>query len=148
MSNVYRIFLSLPMHGKSMDKISEMVEKAKKTIRDFKMTKPTKYAQPEVKYLYDALNKYDEYEVVCTCDFPNLDEDIIRKANEPRIKYLARAINTLGDCNVAMFCPGWISAAGCNVEFTVCKLYYIPTFELYSPSKSADNEYCIKGLKG
>ena len=148
MNNVYRIFLSLPMHGKSMDEISKMVEKAKQTIRDLKTNKPSRYAQPEVKYLYDALNKYDEYEVICTCDLPNIDEDIIRKANEPRIKYLARAINILGDCNAAMFCPGWLYAAGCNVEFTVCKLYYIPTFELYSPSKSADSEYCIKGLKG
>lgn len=148
MDNIYRIFVSMPMHEKNEAEIRDMLNEVKDHIEELKNTKPDKYTTKEVTFLYEALNRYPMYEVICTIDWPTLPNEVVNNSNEPRLKYLARSINILADCNAAIFCPGWIKAAGCNVEFATCKLYYIPTFELCEWSKSAERKYFIKGLKG
>ena len=130
MNSKYRIFVSMPMHGKSASEIAKMLNYVKKAVANAKTTKPTKKTSNNLAFLHEGLNLYDNYEIICTSDWPALDETMLKNSNEPRLKYLARAINILADCNIAIFCPGWINAAGCNVEYTACKLYYIPTFQL------------------
>lgn len=129
MNNVYRIFVSMPMHGVSDSDIRAMKVKVANELEYLKNNKPSRYAHKEVKHLHEALNTYDEFEVICTIDWPKLEDAVTRNAYEPRLKYVARALNLLADCNTAVFCPGWMMAAGCNVEFTACKLYYIPTYQ-------------------
>ena len=142
MNNKYRIFVSMPMHGVTESEMRNTLCQLKQIIEDLKHNKPSTREGSNVRGLHEALNMYDEYELVCTCDWPELPKDILSNANEPRLKYLARAINILADCDSAVFCPGWTMAAGCNVEYAACKLYYIPTFQI---DKTKDKLMNLKG---
>ena len=99
-----RMFLSLPMHGKSEDEIKATI----KAMQDWH-----KRAFPASHPSY-----------IDNHDF-KANSEILAFVNE-RIYYLGAAIQLLSTCDFAMFAPGWESANGCLIEKEVCDKYFIP----------------------
>lgn len=48
-----------------------------------------------------------------------------------RLWNLGRAIQLMGQANLAVFAPGWDTARGCGIEHAVCCTYDIPILYLY-----------------
>ena len=104
-----RIFLSLPMSGRSDKEIRDQIE--------------------EMKAEFLLKNLFDKGEEIYFVD--NLENDIdpsrcIDVKTEPLL-YLGEAIRKLAYCDGAYFGIG-AQARGCVVEMEVCDSYDIPTF--------------------
>ncbi len=104
-----KIFLSLPMSGRSDEEIKAQIEKMK---AEFLLKNP-----------------FDEGEEIIFVD--NLENDIdpsrcVDVKTEPLL-YLGEAIRKLAYCDGAYFGIG-AQARGCVVEMEVCDSYDIPTF--------------------
>ena len=135
-----KIFLSIPMHGISDEKINEAIEKVHAAIavvmRDGAGDKRKK-EHPLYSFVKDG------YQLICTRDLPDIPKDKLSMANEPRLMYVGRAIEELSKCRAAIFCPGWERANGCNVEFTAASVYFIPSFEI----KFHDKRHTIRQIQ-
>ena len=105
-----RIFLSLPMSGRSDEEIMAQIEEMKAMF-----------------LLKNPLDKGEEIEFV-----HNLENDInpiryIDVKTEPLL-YLGEAIRKLAYCDAVYFAKGWKSVRGCIIEWQTCAKYGIPRY--------------------
>lgn len=105
-----KIFLSLPMSGRSDEEIQAQIE--------------------EMKAEFLLKNPFCEGEEIVFVD--NLENDIdpsrcIDVKTEPLL-YLGEAIRKLAYCDGVYFGKGWSKARGCMIEMEVCVKYGIPRF--------------------
>jgi hypothetical protein len=92
-----KVFISMPMNGKTDEEI----------INEFKATKKR------------VLDIFGGCEVIDSV-FSNFDLE--NNANTP-IHYLGRSIELLADADIVYFVKGWEMARGCLIEYQVAKTY-------------------------
>lgn len=88
-----KVFISMPMNGKTDKRIREDLEKAKRKVVDG----------------YGDVEFVDSY-------FKDGDK-------EDPIKMLGESIKLLADADMVYFCDGWESARGCRIEHEVATVY-------------------------
>ena len=67
---------------------------------------------------YDHLQeKYGDIELIDNYNHENVPEDA------GRLWHLGASIQQMGQADAIYFCPGWMSANGCQIEHEICKLY-------------------------
>lgn len=110
-----RIFLSLPMSGRSDEEIKAQIEEMK---AKFLLKNPLDKGE---KIVFD--HNFKEMEVVTNTFVPFEGE---RKT--PALYYLGRAINKMSFCDGVYFGKGWSKARGCLIEMEACVKYGIPYF--------------------
>lgn len=91
------VFLSHPMNGLTEEEIFEIRDKAVKHL--------------ERKYDGKKINVIDN---VHHWDAP---------ANAGRLWHLGESIKMMNEADGVYFCPGWMNAKGCQIEYEVCKTY-------------------------
>ena len=99
---VERIFVSLPMYGRSEEEIREHQQK----IFDAHVSSPLR-------------SKDTKFELIDTV-FSHPDHD-----DEDRLWYLGRSIQKLSQADLVIFADGWTESYGCQIEHYVCVLYGI-----------------------
>lgn len=97
-----RVFISLPMHGKTMDDIHQEIEKACSAVSRI-------FPNQEITVIHNA--------------------DCIAPVDAGRLFFLGSAIQRLDGVDAVYFCPGWEDAKGCQIEHHVCELYGIQRIE-------------------
>ena len=110
-----RIFLSLPMSGRSDEEIQEQICEMK---AKFLLKNPFGKGE-EIEFVHN----FKEMEVT-TNTFDPFDGE--RKT--PALYYLGRAINKMAYCDGVYFGNGWSKARGCMIEMEICVKYGIPRF--------------------
>ena len=100
-----KIFVSVPMNGKSFEEINKLIHKT------------------ELEYLTND-NGIEEIEFVHNND--GLVEKILdpNKAKIPNLIYLAIAMYRMANCDDVIFAKGWENARGCRVEKLIYDLYF------------------------
>lgn len=93
-----RVFISVPMNGRTDDQI-------KQDIQDGKATYLVDHSHEDIEFV-------DNY----------IDEDASAIKN-PALFYLGESIKRIGTCDDVVFCGDWRSARGCLVERLVYDLY-------------------------
>lgn len=99
MMDKLKIFVSVGMHGRSMDDVLKDIAEAGLKAKEF--------------------NEHSE--IVHNYNCPPMPENTSSKTY-----YLGEAIKLLGECDACVFAKGWEEYAGCVVEHHVCELYDIP----------------------
>ena len=92
-----KVFISMPMNGKSDEIITKEFKAIKKRVLDI----------------------FGGCEVIDSV-FSNFDLE--NNANTP-IHYLGRSIELLADADIVYFAKGWEMARGCLIEYQVAKTY-------------------------
>lgn len=118
-----RIFLSLPMSGRSDEEIKTQIEEMK---AEFLLKNPLDKGE-EIAFVHN----FEEMEVI-TNTFDLFEGE--RKT--PALYYLGRAINKMAYCDGVLFAEDFTLARGCLVEEIVAKRYGIDTYYI---SVSADD---------
>lgn len=114
-----RIFLSLPMSGRSDESIAAQIEQMKTYILESKI-----FGNSEIEFVDNVFSgkllesAWDE------------NEDSIPK--HKRLAYLGLAIAQMADCDAIALGKDWQKAKGCKVEHEVARQYSIPIFRCYS----------------
>jgi hypothetical protein len=111
-TNLIKVFISQPMHGRTKCEITEERNKIKKLIEN-------KYGEG---YQIEYLNE-------------NLWE---RPKDWTRIQHLGYSIMNMYNADVAVFAPDWIKASGCCVEHEVAYRY---NKKLYTCEEQVNGEY-------
>ena len=106
-----KVFLSMPMHGKTDEEIKKVREE----------------------YTEQARAIFGSESVMI---INNLDHDIKDVVTPQRKHYLAESIRQMVRADCVIFCPGWEDAAGCKVEHLLCFEYDIPCFEMLSNKRT------------
>ena len=96
-----KIFISVPMRGRTDEEIAEAIENAK----------------GELVIMGSENNETVEY--VDNFVNPPLDEGV---KNDP-MWCLGGAIQKMSTCDAIYFCPGWDTARGCLIEKVVASVY-------------------------
>ena len=94
-----KVFISQPMHGKTIEEINNRRDIAKGSIQLF--------------------NDNKEFEIIDNI-LPYIESESERKS---RILMLARSIGLMADADLVYFCEGWQDSNGCMVEYEVAKRY-------------------------
>lgn len=105
-----RIFLSLPMSGKTDIEIEAQIE--------------------EMKAEFLLKNPFDDGEEIVFADNLRCSiwKDDEEEARTPSLLYLGEAIRKLAYCDGVYFGEGWTTAKGCMIEMEVCEKYGISRF--------------------
>ncbi len=108
-----KVFISVPMSGRTDKDVSVEIEQIKKIFMDY-------------------ISKTNPGETVEFVD--NLDNDIdpsrcVDLVNEPLL-YLGEAIRKMAFCDAVLFAPGYHKARGCNIEHEVTKVYGLTFYNL------------------
>lgn len=110
-----RVFISVPMHGKTLNEISDAI---KDTIK-----------------VFSESNEFDfgdnDFEFVNTLEQTPPDVEVVHE----RVWYLGKALELLSTCDMALFCHGWSYARGCLVEQVTALTYGIPMYGIDGHSK-------------
>ena len=122
MSNLLKLFISLPMNGLSNDDILSKID--------------------SIHNLYK-----DEYELIPTYIHSSPDSSI----KAPGLWYLGKSIELMSRADLVFFCKGWESARGCIVEHECAVRYGIkilyeesPIDMGIKPCHSCGSRYLIK----
>lgn len=110
-----KIFLSLPMSGRTDEEIKAQIEEMK---AEFLLKNPFDKGEEII-----FVDNFEEMEVVTNTFDPFEGE---RKTEV--LYYLGRAINKLGYCDGVYFGKGWARARGCIIEWETCMKYKIPRY--------------------
>lgn len=110
-----RIFLSLPMSGRSDEEIEALIS----VMKSFFLMKNLFDKDEEIVFVHSF--DYNPYED----DIFYLGRDFVK--TEPLL-YLGNAIQRMAYCDGVLFSPGYRLARGCNVEFGVAHYYDIPIY--------------------
>ena len=94
-----KIFVSLPMNGKTNEAIHDRIEELSKYV---------------LKIIPRPLS------ITTGFDIDDSSEQ------HTRLWYLGRAIQQLSNADMALFDKDWKTAKGCVIEHEVCVLYHIP----------------------
>lgn len=111
-----KIFISMPMNGKTDEEIRRQFQESGWYISQF--------MSGEIE---------DDFEIIDT-NIPNAPET--NSVTETRLWYLGRSIQLLGTADVVIFWPDWYDHSGCKVEHMAAKEYGIKT--LYFPTSFLD----------
>lgn len=105
-----KIFLSLPMSGRSDEEIEAQIE--------------------EMKAMFLLKNPFDKgEEIVFVDDLENdIDPSSCIDVKTESLLYLGEAIRKLAYCDGVYFGKGWSKARGCLIEMETCVKYDIPYF--------------------
>ena len=98
MGKIYKVFISLPMNGKTVEEVRTEMQRAYWNL---------KTRLPELHGLSSVMLES------CFEDF---------KSDNP-IKYLAKSIEVLADADIILFCKGWERARGCRIEHRIAEEY-------------------------
>lgn len=102
-----KVFLSLPMHGKSDLEIRN-----------------------EINYLKSDEIK-QKLEIELNDDIEYIDNfDATGTESDGRLYYLGQAIQKLDKCDAILFASNWESAKGCKIEYDVAIMYRIKVITL------------------
>ena len=111
-----KVFLSLPMHGKTNSTIFRNLSQMAKYVREMHM-----FGDNEIKFV------------------DNFMEDVEKPAEDtlvnPNLFYLGRAVKKMANVNAVVFHPDWKTARGCCIEKEVCSKYGIPAYEIVPDGK-------------
>lgn len=114
-----KIFLSLPMSGRSDEEIMAQIEEMK---AEFLLKNPFDDGE-EIEFTHN----FKEMEVEAITFDPFEGERKI-----PALYYLGRAINKMAYCDGVYFGKGWSNARGCQIEREVAYTYGIPCYIFHS----------------
>lgn len=95
-----KVFISIPMNGRSYEEIIEDKKKAVENIKDICGT---------------------DIEVLGTY----ISEDAPKIVTHPEIWYLGKSIEILAEADYAYFCDNWNKYRGCIIEHQICLKYDI-----------------------
>ena len=109
-----RIFLSLPMSGRSDQEIQEEIIRMKSL------------------FLLKG-NFNDPVEFVDNSDC-NISEDECKRVYRPNILYLGCAVGRMSICDAVLFSENYERANGCLIEFDICYYYDIPAYRIEGDS--------------
>lgn len=112
-----KVFLSVPMRGRSSEEISEERERLARTAEAF-------FEEP-----CDVVDSYFKV------DTPEGVFD-----DKKAIWYLGKALQKMATADVAVFGPRWWDSRGCRIEHNICQLYHIPVLELAFDRNPDDTE--------
>ncbi len=93
-----KVFISLPMHGRTDEEIKKEMERGLERLKD-------NYKNEEVELI----------------------DTFIDLGDAPRLVYLGRSIQLMADADLVLFMPGWNEADGCLVEYSTAIRYGIKT---------------------
>ena len=110
-----KVFLSMPMHGKTDEEIKKVREEYTEQARAI-------FASESVMIIN------------------NIDHDIKDVVTPQRKHYLAESIRQMVRADYVIFCPGWEDTAGCRVEHLMCLEYDIPYLEMLDNPKKTELE--------
>lgn len=110
-----KVFLSMPMHGKTDEEIKKVREE----------------------YTEQARAIFGSESVMI---INNIDHDIKDVVTPQRKHYLAESIRQMVRADYVIFCEGWEDAAGCRVEHLMCLEYDIPYLEMSGNPKKTELE--------
>ena len=110
-----RVFISLPMSGRSDEEVKKDNEMVRKIVGE------GHWFGDEVEFVDNLLTPTEEVELF----------DLLNKPVTKNLLYLGTAITKMASCNAVVFAPGWDKASDCRVEFEVAKQYDIPCFFCY-----------------
>lgn len=100
-----RVFVSIPMNGRSDDEIQKDMQRAVLKLNKYKL-------------------KSTEYKLVNS--LLNLDKiKFSKECRNKSVECLGRAIKYLSTADIAYFCKGWKKARGCKIEHEIAKQYGI-----------------------
>ena len=102
-----KIFISLPMHGKTDMRIEQDIATATLFI--------TTHLDPEAEIITGHM----------PCDLSGS-----YSKNQLRVRCLGRSIGIMATCDAVFFCPGWEHANGCEVEHMIAYKYSLPAYHL------------------
>lgn len=125
---VRRVFISVPMSGRTPSEVEADIEEAKNTFLNF-----------------FALNDGEEhFEFVNTFVQENAPDKVMY---EP-LWYLGVSIKALSTCDIILFARGWYRARGCKIEESIATSYGIPSVKIYKKSvrDRSNFEYANWGL--
>lgn len=105
-----KIFISQPMHGRTIDQIKKEREEVHDDIQ--------MVTGLPVFDIIDNLQENEEY--------------IAGQMQHPRLWYLGNSIKMMGDADAIVFVPGWQDSQGCLIEFMIAKSYNLPMYFLGS----------------
>lgn len=109
-----RIFISLPMSGRSDEDVQADIKRAKE--------QASEYFNSCFERL--ELDRYPELVFVDTFAQEPAPSGMVN----PNLHYLGHSIKVLGTCSFIWFVKGWNKARGCTIEREISKLYNIPSF--------------------
>lgn len=107
-----RVFISVPMSGKSDGEIRRDIDKVQQEIL-YKHW----FGDEEIEFVHNLLTP-TEVELF----------DLLEKPVTKNLLYLGTAITKMASCNAVVFAPDWDKARGCRIEFDVAKEYEIPRY--------------------
>lgn len=111
---VRRVFVSVPMSGRTPTEVEVDIEEAKNAFLNF-----------------FALNDGEEhFEFVNTFVQVNAPDNVM---HEP-VWYLGVSIKALSTCDIILFTRGWYRARGCKIEESIATSYGIPSVKIYKKS--------------
>lgn len=110
-----KVFLSMPMHGRSDEEILRDREKFFKLIK--------------------KLDAFKDAELIDNFTKP-------AEITDSRIKMLGDSIMKMAEADVAVFVSGWRQSNGCDVEHRVCERYNIPRYFLRAQDKTGERYLC------
>lgn len=109
-----KLFISVPMHGRSDEEIKNHIEKIKKAANRY--------------FIKTEVDVVDNFE----CDF---EPDRCVDLKHPRIGYLAEAIKKLAYCDGIIFGNGYDKSKGCLCEYYIAEQYGL---EFYYEDQDGD----------
>lgn len=111
-----KVFVSQPMHGLTSEEVqekrNEVLERVAKCLEEKGLTD---FTLDPINAIIRGVSIEDE----CRMKVLGLDPE-----NPPRTWWLGQAIQEMAAADLFIFCPGWFSARGCNVERKVCDMYF------------------------
>lgn len=107
-----KVFVSVPMSGKSDFEVRRDIDKVQQNViyKDY-------FKGEEIEFVDNVLSK-SELELF----------DLIDDAKNKNLLYLGAAITKMATVDAIVFAPGWGVARGCGIEYEVAKAYKIPRY--------------------
>lgn len=96
-----KVFISVPMRGRTEGEIRSAIERAKDIVRS---------RMGDVEF---ADSFYGDDVESRECD----------AKEHPGLAYLGRSLKDMADCDIVFFCKGWDQARGCYVEKHAARSY-------------------------
>lgn len=123
-----RVFLSLPMSGRTDEEIEKQIEEMKRLILESKI-----FGDEAVIFVhnfghnpqgYGIAEDYEEHGIIHRC--------IPAECRQKPLLYLGYAIKQMAYVDYVFFGNGWVQARGCCVEREVALSYGIPVIDCSS----------------
>lgn len=118
---VLRVFISVPMNGRTEEAIKADIEEAKAAFNKF----------------FGLDFDGDQVEFVNTF----IQNEAPDECRNDRIWYLGNSIKVLSTCDIILFARDWYRARGCEIEDHIASAYYIPSIRIYERRKEDKSDF-------